>query len=181
MLITLTSLSGQQIARDYNRSVDFSSFRNYAWIENQEIPIYRAGVPENMRLGDDLEWDARIREAIDEILQKKKFRKVNRESADFLVSYIFVAKLDMDIQEYDSSVGADPRVPYGHWRPFYNTSSDVLIKREGPLTLDVVNPENNELFWRGTAVESVKEKDSVKKAMSKIEKAIKKTFDKFPP
>ena len=130
---------------------------------------------------DNAEWDKNIKKTVNEILNKKKFRMVAAEQADFLVSYILVAKLDMDVQEYDSSVGADPRTPYGHWRPFYNSSSDVLMKKEGTLTLDVVNPDNNELFWRGTAVESVKEKDSDKKAWQKIEKAIKKTLGKFPP
>jgi hypothetical protein len=181
LLFPFTNLFSQQIVRDYNHSVDFSSLKKYAWIEREEISIFNAGVPENMRHGDYAEWDRKIHEAVDKELQKKKFQKVPAESADFFVSYILVTKLDMDVQEYDSSVGSDPRVPYGHWRPFHNTSNDVLMKREGTLTLDMVNPENNELIWRGRAVESVKEKDSDKKAWKKIEGAIKKTLSKFPP
>ena len=174
-------LYGQQIIRDYNHSVDFSQFKTYAWLEKEEIPIFRAGIPADMQKGNDQEIDSKIREEVDKILQKKKFQKVAAGSADFLVSYILVTKLEMDVQEYDSSVGADPRVPYGHWRPFYSTSSDVLMRRQGTLTLDIINPESNELFWRGTAVESLKEKDSEKKALKKIEDVIKKTLGKFPP
>jgi len=123
------------------------------------------------------ELDKQIREGIDKELVKRGFQKTTSGEPDFLVSYLAVGELDLDVQEYDSGT-APPDVPYGHWRPFYQTGNDVTLIRKGTLSIDVIDPEPNRLIWRGKATETF---DKPKDLEKKLNKIVKKILKKFPP
>ena len=162
-----------QVIRDYDRTFDFQTLKKYAWLEQEKIPIFRA-VP--VTDSSDQEIDQLIRAKVDEQLQKKKFEKVSVEEADFLISYLLVGELDLESQSYDSNPTGN--IPYGHWRPFYQPGSDTVLLRKGTLTLDIVDREDKQLAWRGSASETITKDKQVK---GKIEKAIKDILKKFPP
>lgn len=169
-------LAAGDIIRDYDRSVDFSSLTTYSWLSQEKIPIFRAVKTEVPAEFTDVEADVFIKAKVDDQLKKKGFTKVDSETADFLVSYLAIGKLDLSATYYDAAFTG--RTQYGHWRPLYNSGSDSRLQRKGTLTLDILDPETNKLIWRGSATETF---DKPKDAFKKSEKAIKDMLKKFPP
>ncbi len=166
---------GQQVIIDFDRKQDFKPFKTYDWLVQEKIPIFQA-MPDSPDV-DIEQFDKQIREGIDKELGKKGFQRSISGEPDFLVSYIAICELDLDVQEYDSGTNS-PNVPYGHWRPFYQTSNDVALVRNGTLSIDVIAPESNKLVWRGKATETF---DKPKDLEKKLNKIVKKILKKFPP
>ena len=174
-VMTLSVLA-QDVIHDYDHSVDFSQYKTFDWVENEQIPI----VSDNPSLAEQFdlkEEDRKIRAQIEGHLEKKGYQKITEGEPDFLVSYYAVGRTDMDLSQRDS--GAQPaNVPYGHWRPFYTTSQDYRLKRKGTFTVDLVDRASNQLVWRGSATETYSKPEEGPK---KAKKAIDKMFKKFPP
>jgi hypothetical protein len=181
MLILGTAVLGGEVITDYDRQTDMSNFKTFAWLELEKYPIFRGGIPEERRKMSDEDLDKMIRSYVDIELTKKGFLKATDSEPDFLVSYYAVAKLQMEVQEYDSGSTAHPNLPYGHWRPFYESSSDTLLMSQGTLSLDIIDAEEDHLIWRASATDIFEQKDSNKKAQKKLRKIIKKILKKFPP
>ncbi len=172
-------LFAQTVTRDYDHSVDFSSLKKFGWIQRDTLPISRADSSEHDPAADAA-LNRLILDSLKSHLEKKGF-VLDEESPDFLVGYIGVSKYSLQSAEFglDAQGGPDPSYSsYGHWRPFYQTGSDSNLKREGTLMIDFVDPDTNKLMWRGTARDTV---NNPKKSPKKVENAIKKLINKFPP
>jgi hypothetical protein len=180
MVLAFTGLMAEVIV-DYDRKADLSQYKRFAWLKHEKIPVFRGAVPESSKKLSDEELDKMIRGYVDIELTKKGFLKATDSEPDFFVSYYAVAKLQLEVQEFDSGTSAHPNLPYGHWRPFYQSSSDRLLMSEGTLTLDVIDPAEDRLVWRGSATDIFEERDSVKKAQKKLRKIVQKILKKFPP
>lgn len=175
LLLGLPLVYGQQVIIDFDREFDFKSLMTYDWVTQDKLPIFQA-MPDAPDVNIE-ELDSRIRETIDQELSKRGFQRVAGGKPSFMVSYIAVGELDLDVQEYDSGT-APPNVPYGHWRPFYQTGNDVTLIRKGTLSIDVIDPEPNRLVWRGKATETFEKPKDLDKKLNKI---VKKILKKFPP
>jgi hypothetical protein len=88
-----------------------------------------------------------------------------------------VGELDLTVQEYDTS-GGGTDLPYGHWRPFYQTNNDTTLMRKGTITIDIVAPDPRKLVWRGKATDTF---DKPKDLEKKTDRIIKNILKKFPP
>lgn len=185
---------------DFNSTISFDSFTSYAWAAPNEH-----NDQSNAYIADDL-VDARIRTGVDEQLADKGFTKINDETAaDFLVNYSVLAEDRIDINTYNTyggySVGYGGYGGYGSYGAFgtygrypyqfYGVGTVSRIEtvqteieefRQGTLVLDIINPEDNKLMWRGTAearlsatVLSAQEKDEL------IDEVIVNVLRGYPP
>jgi hypothetical protein len=175
LLWSLSLAYGQQVIIDFDRKHDFRTLKTYEWVVQEKLPIFQA-MPDTPDV-DLEELDKQIRAGIDKELDKRGFQKSTSGKPDFLISYIAVGELDLDVREYDSGT-APPDVPYGHWRPFYQTGNDVTLIRKGTLSIDIIDPEPNRLVWRGKATETFEKPKDLEKKLNKI---VKKILKKFPP
>jgi len=175
-----TALMGEVIT-DYDRKADMSYFKTFEWQKHEKFPIFRGGIPEERQKVSDEDLDKMIQSYVDIELTKKGFLKATEGESDFIVSYYAVAKLQMEVQEFDTGMSANPNLPYGHWRPFYQSSSDTLLMSKGTLSIDIIDRAENHLVWRGSATDIFEEKDSSNKAQKKLRKIIEKILKKFPP
>jgi len=180
MVLAMVSMLGEVIT-DYDRKADMSHYKTFAWLEQEKLPIFRGGIPEEKRKMSDEDLDKMIRNYVDIELTKKGFLKATETEPDFLVSYYAVAKLQLEIQKYDSGATANPNLPYGHWRPFYESSSDSLLMSQGTLSIDIIEGSEKQLVWRASATDIFEDKDTNTKAQKKIRKIIQKILKKFPP
>lgn len=180
LAFALTGVSGEVIT-DYDRRADMSHYKTFGWLEQEKTPIFRGAIPEERQKLTDQELDQMIRSYVDIELTKKGFTKATETKPDFLVSYYAVAKLQLEVQEFDAGTSAHPDLPYGHWRPFYESSSDTLLMSKGTLSLDIIDRKEDHLVWRASATDIFQEKDSVKTAQKKLRKIIEKILKKFPP
>ena len=135
------------------------------------------GIERSMEILAKLEVMETRLTSIDKHLEKRGFQKVAVGEASFLVGYMAVGELDLTVQEYDTS-GGGTDLPYGHWRPFYQTSNDTTLMRKGTLTIDVVVPDPKKLVWRGKATDTFDKPGDLEK---KLDKIVKNILKKFPP
>ncbi len=181
VVAVMTTVLQAEVITDYDRSADMSHLKTFAWLEHEKLPIFRGGVPAERRKFSDEDLDKMIRSYVDIELTKKGFLKATEGKPDFFISYYAVAKLQVELQQFDAGTSAHPELPYGHWRPFYESSSDSLLMSKGTLSLDIIDSLEDHLVWRGSATDIFQEKDSVKKVQGKLRKVIEKILKKFPP
>ena len=181
LLVLTTTAVGGEVITDYDRKADMSHFRTFTWLDHDKIPVFRGAIPEDRKKISDQDLDKMIRSYAEIELTKKGFLKATEGGPDFLVSYYAVSKIQVEVQEFDSGASAQPNLPYGHWRPFYQSSSDTLLTSQGTLTLDIIDSAENHLVWRGSATDIFEEKDSVNKVKKQLRKIVQKILKKIPP
>ncbi|HSR53051.1 MAG TPA: DUF4136 domain-containing protein [Acidobacteriota bacterium] len=171
LALCITSLLAEKIRRDWNRDLDFQQFETFAWMEDIKLPFSPKRDPQ--------EIDRLIRGSVEAELQRHGMRKAeSADRADLNVKYFAFARAEMETQEVDEKAGMGPnRIPYGHWRPFGSTRIESNLRRQGTLIVDLVNPSNDQLVWRGTLEKSFKDGDEL---MKKLPKHVKKLFKNFP-
>lgn len=166
----LTGCSSVSVNRDYDTAVNFSTLKTFAW--------QHAGQPEtgDPRIDNDLN-DERIRAAVGATLAMKGFRPTERENADFLVAYF--VEHQRKLSSGSMSVGMG-RSSYGrHGGVGYSTG--VSEYDQAILTIDMLNPANEKMIWRGVGTRSTYEGSNPKKSTKIVNEAVSKILKKFPP
>ena len=173
--ISAAATFSEDVVRDYDRSFDFSQLKTYRWMDAEKRLIARAN-PQSATVMSDEELDETIRSAVDEELKKRGYSLTTEGSADFLTTYFAVGQMDLSGSFYDAAPSGN--LPYNHWRPFYEPTTDTRLNTKGELTIDIVNPQNNQLIWRGQASDTIKKSKDVAKIVKKV---TRKILSKFPP
>jgi hypothetical protein len=170
-LVALVSCSTVRVESDYNPQVDFSTLRSYAWMPDPP------DVSSNPLLHNSI-LDGRIRSAVDRTLAGKGIRQVEVSQADFLVNYY--VNLEQKIR-VDTVPTTSYGYGYGGW--YGGTASETRVQQyeEGTLILDVVDPEKDELLWRGSGSTRVSKKTSPEAREKKIDEIVSKLLESFPP
>jgi hypothetical protein len=153
-----------QVSTDYDRGVDFSAFKTWAWME---------GTP-----ALDPFAQQRIEEAIESKLAEKGLVKAQSGQADlFVVTHVSVStekQVDVSHMGYGGYYGW--RGWGGTWGSTYVNVREIPV---GTLVVDLVDAEKNELVWRGMASDTISDKP--KKREKRIRRAVSKMFHRFPP
>ncbi len=172
--------SSMEISYDYDSKVNFAGLKTYEWLKEPQKPTGDPRIDGNTILKN------RIHEAVDTALAGRGFRKVTSDP-DFLVAYHVSLDKRRSVQTLNSYYGYGPGWGYGYgaaYRPGYWAGAPetyVYEYEEGTLILDVVNPENKELIWRGSAQDEVHFKSTPEKDQTQLNEAVHKMLQKFPP
>ena len=177
LALFFSAVHAQKVTRDYDRSQDFSNLKTFGWVEYEKLPILRIDEPASEDVTDEA-LDQLMKELVKSALEKKGFQFVGDSNPDFRVGYLLQATLKLNETTFDANTYGTPNVPYGHWRPFYNSTADNRIWRAGSITVDVVSPQDQKLMWRGTARETFKKQTQARK---KLKGAVPKILKGFPP
>ncbi len=74
------------------------------------------------------------------------------------------------------------RYPYhGYFGPVVGTTQYVNEYLKGTLIVDIADPRENELIWRGWASQALDDDPSPEKVQMYINAAVRKILDEFPP
>lgn len=166
----LTGCSSISVSRDYDTTADFSGLKTFAW-QHAEQP--ETGDPQ---IDNDLN-DERIRRAIAENLAIKGFRPVDREGADVLVAYFVDHKRKLSSGSVSVGMG---RSSYGrHGGVGYSTG--VSEYDQAILTIDILNPADEKMIWRGVGSRSAYDGSSPAKATEIVNGSVSEILKKFPP
>jgi hypothetical protein len=89
-------------------------------------------------------------------------------------------KLDVDTIYRDYPRGGYERYGYrrGGWG---HTETRVREYDEGTLLIDVLQAGSGALLWRGSGVATVREESSPEKRTERINTAVNKILERFPP
>jgi hypothetical protein len=162
--------SGIRVDSDYDPSADFSQLRTWAWLPD-------AGKSGDPRLDNAL-LDSRIRAAVQSELEAKGYALATSGTPDFQVAYhvSVEGKLDVDTV-YHGGYGRA-----GHRRGGWGYGETrVRQYDEGTLLIDVLQPGSGALLWRGSGVATVREERTPEKRTKRINAAVKKILERFPP
>lgn len=155
LMLVAVNVFGQKVTTDSAPNVDWSKFKTYSWGE---------GTP-----AQDPLTAQRIVAGIDAALKSKGYSKVDSDG-DLLVMY-HVATDQQKSLNWNN---------FGGWGRFGGMGSakvDTVIV--GQLKVDLADSKAKQFLWRGTATDSVS--SDPKKTADKIQKALTKMFEKWPP
>ena len=151
----------QSVNYDYDRAVNFSKFRTYAWVRGTVLK-------------DDLNHK-RVVSAIDSQLLSKGLSRVDGErEADMLVAYHANFDENLQVTGFSSGYGL-PR--FGHVSGTATTQKIV----SGTLIVDLMDAQTKSIVWRGSAERELDPSAKPEKRDKNINKAAEKIFKQYPP
>ncbi len=173
LLLTIFSstVSAQKIKVAYDRSVDFSKFKTYAWAElgPARAPLLRVNI-----MG-----------AIDEELAAKGLVKVEK-AADLVVAYSgdVAGEQNQGIgaPSYPGYAGQPPAIDATMWtgQPGMGAGGMSVAYPKGTLIVELMDPNAGKIAWR--AVGSLKlDIEKKRDSLARINKMIASMLGQYPP
>jgi hypothetical protein len=162
VLLLPVSGSAQKVETDYDHSANFRQYHTYTW---------------GRVASSDPLFESRIRDAVDHALQAKEWRLMPEGAgADVTVTAVAMEKNKKEYTTFYDDLG--PGWRWHGWGTEMATTSveDVPV---GTLIVDLYDTSSKGLVWRGVARDTLSDKPE--KNTEKLEKAVNKMFDKFPP
>jgi hypothetical protein len=163
LLFVLASCSSVSVNSDYDKKVDFTQFKTYAFLKSG---IDKAEI-------SDLD-KKRILRSIDEAMTTKGFSK--SETPDMLISIFTKENQRVDVYNQNG-------FGWGwNWSPYWGMGigySTVSSSPEGTLYIDVLDAKTKELVWQGEGsgylTKNTDEKDA------RIKEFVDKILAQYPP
>jgi hypothetical protein len=179
LVLLLSACSGLKVTTDYDQNFNFTTLKTWSW--------KLATQPETgNKMIDNPLRDRRVRSSIDTVLKEKGMSSAE-SSADFLVSY----EIRIDTKQKTSSMrvgvgvgswgygsGRSGGVSIGGSAPVASTSTPYQV---GTLYIDVLNPANDELLWRGTGQATMDDSATPEEQNANMLEAVRKIMETFPP
>jgi hypothetical protein len=152
----------QKVARQHDRSADFSKFRTFKWVKID-------GAAQVNQL-----MDQNIRNAVNAQLEQKGFSPVAGDGpADLFVAYQATVDSQKELNWYSSG---------GHWRwgGGMGSASTTTIN-VGTLAVDFYDAAEHKMIWRGTVTKTLNPSGNPDKNYQNLQKAVAKLLKDFPP
>lgn len=178
IVLLLAACSDWQISSDYLPETDFSQLHTYRWYPQSTIDDR-----DRAYLGGDIA-DRRIRGIIDELLAARGYRLIDEGIPDFQVNYDVLTEDRQEIQTYNTYGGFAPGWGYGGhygYGGLASTTSEVVEYKQGQLFVDILEPGDDILIWRGTAEGRLAPKQSAEQREKQSRKILGKILANFPP
>lgn len=157
---------GQDVHYNYDRSVNFASYKTYQWVD-----IPGGAVPDQL-------IDRDIKRAVDEQLAQKGLIKVEKDP-DLYVGYQAVISLEKGVNLWGSSDNLGGWGPWGGgWRTVQGQTSTIPV---GILLVDLYDAKTKKMIWRGDGSKTIDLKKDPDKNYRNLEKAMAKLFRNYPP
>jgi hypothetical protein len=157
VLLVAAAAWAQDVKTDYDHHANFSQYRTYYW--------------QKIQTTDPL-WQSRIQDAVDRDLQSKGWQRVDN-GGDVALTAVGSARNEKEYQTFYDGMGG------WRWGGFGETTTQVENYPVGSLVLDMYDAHNKQLIWRGVSSDTLSDKPE--KNEEKLDKAVKKMFDHFPP
>jgi hypothetical protein len=159
----------QEIRYNFDSTADFSKFKTYKWITlKSEAPI-------------DKLTDDQIKASLDAGLARKGLTKVDSDTADLFIGYQTTEHIDEKLASFGPGWSAGPGWAAGGWFPSGTSSRKSSLIYKGELAVDMYDPANKHLIWRGVASESLDPHAQPEKRRKNLDKAVAKLMKDYPP
>lgn len=179
------------IETEYSKATNFQDFKYYRW-----HPATQTDSKNEESQVDEL-LDSNIRFMIDQQLANKGMIKNEQGPVDFLVSYSIASKSQVDVETQKVYEGYSQSFQFYNGFGYagrYHTGvamtmeatpvEEMMVDRyqEGTMTLDFIEPDNNQLIWRAIGDKRLPDEQYSPQERDKlINKTIGKLLAKFPP
>ncbi|TDD94408.1 DUF4136 domain-containing protein [Flavobacterium cellulosilyticum] len=164
LLFILNSCSSVNVFSDFDKNVDFSQYKTYAF--------HKSGI-DKVQISD---FDKkRILNAIDTELSKKGM--IKSENPDLLINFSTKEKERVDVNQFSFGMGYG--WGYG-WNPYlWGGQPIVSTSTEGTLFIDLIDARKKELIWQGEGVGYLTKSRNDKEA--RINEFVAKILSQYPP
>ncbi len=166
LLLILTSCSSVTVYSDYDKNVDFTPYKTYAF--------FKPGI-DKVEISD-LD-KRRILHAIDAEMQAKGFTK--SENPDLLVNIFTKSREQVNVNQFNAGWGYGWGWGWNPWMMYGGNQTSVSTSTEGTLYIDLIDAKKKEMIWQGegqgTLTRNIDKKDE------KIADFVKKILAQYPP
>jgi hypothetical protein len=170
VMMAASGAFGQDIRYNFDKDTDFSKFKTYKWVQIKGAQQV------------DTLTDKQIKDAIDTGLAQKGLTKVD-DNADLFVGYQTAIGTEKQFTSYNTDWGYG-----GGWygRGWYGpsggyTTGSTSTIYTGQLVLDMYDPPDHDLVWRGVASKTLDAKAKPDKRQKNLQKAVTKLLKNYPP
>lgn len=165
LLYFLVSCQAVHINSDYDKTIDFSKFKTYAF--------YKTGI-DKVEISD-LD-KKRILRSIDQEMTQKGFTK--SETPDLLINISTKEREQVNVNQFNAGFG------YGWgfgWNPMFwgGGMNNVSTFAEGTLLIDLIDSSKKELIWQGEGVGHLT-KNTDRKDQN-IKEFVSRILSQYPP
>lgn len=173
LALTVIGCSSMRIQSDFDPEAapNFGAYGTYAW-----LPHPQGG---DVRINNEL-TARRISGAVDRELAAKGYQKQDSGSPSFKIGYHAAVEGRMEAESMNTYYGYG----WGRWGGWGGMAVGTDYVREydeGMLILDIVDGKSGELVWRGTAEAEVDMMADPQQRQEKINTAVRKILERFPP
>ncbi len=168
VLFACSIAQAQKIKVEFDKNVDFSAFKTYAWD------------PTPQATGKPVLVEA-IKGAINQELAKRGLKQVAANPELYVAMYGGVDS-DMAVTYSDFYYGPYGIPPFGQsfvmWGMTPGTSNTAVVHK-GQLVVDLIDAGHKKLVWRGIATQNLSNQQM--KLLEQVNTAVEKLFAKYPP
>ena len=168
LVISLVACATVGARSDHERGTRFDQLQSFAWLPSQREESQQRAVWDNDLLA------RRVERAVRETLSARGYTETDADSADFLVTYTTDQKSRMQGSSFGFGFGRHSR----HSSVFMGQNLHLSERDESVLIIDIINPTNQHLLWRGWATRDVTSGEFPERALQRYVEGILK---KFPP
>jgi hypothetical protein len=162
--LILASCSSVRVYSDYDKGVEFSQFKSYAFHKNSIDKVEISDLDKK-----------RILRAIDQNLQSRGFTK--SDNPDFWVSIQTKEREQVDVNQ--ANLGWGWGWGWG-WNPWmWGGNTYVSSYTEGTLFIDFIDARKKELIWQGEGVGILTK--NTKDKEERITEFVTKILNQYPP
>jgi hypothetical protein len=166
LALLLGGCSTLRVETDYDPERDYTVLHTFAIVHSD-------------RPGDDTLTSNRIRKALLRHLEGKGWRAMAQEKADVLVRYRIGTRLKT---ESDTEYRYEGYYAYRYgYVPLMIPQTTVSTYEERMFIVDIVQPGNHALIWRGRAVDRMQRFDTPEDRSAYIDRTIGILLERFPP
>ena len=164
--LTLAACSGISTQSDYNPTYDFGTASTYNWMPGGSE-------------GDLQFYESTLFDAVDAEMTAKGLRKAPAGEADILFAYHTGRQTRQQYDTYGYGAG-------GWWGGYWGggmttTTTTVREYEEGTLILDIIDREQKQLVWRGSATKTLDASATPEERQQTLRQAVGKILGDFPP
>ena len=169
LLMAVCSVA-QDVRHNYAAGQDFSKYRTYKWVQIN-------GTDKLNQLAEQ-----QLQASVDAEMTRKGLTRTEDDSATLLIAYQAAIGQEKQFTSYSSDWG------YGAgWYGRYGgmtggmTTGETSTIHVGQVTLDMYDPAEKKLVWRGSASKTLDTRAKPEKQKKNLDKAVAKLLKQFPP
>ena len=173
LLLAASAALGQDVRYNFDKNADFSKFKTYKWVTLKD-----AAKPNDI-------VDKQIIAAVDAEFATKGLTRVEADTADLYVAYQAGVGQEKEFTSYSSDWGYGGGWYGGGWYGgmggMSTTTGQTSTIYVGQLAIDMYDPANHDLIWRGLGSKTINPEAKPEKQQKNLAKAVKKILKNYPP
>jgi hypothetical protein len=167
-LAAASAMAAQDVRYNFDKTQDFSRFKTYKWVHiNNGAKTLNSLVVKQ------------VMAAVDSQLAAKGLTKTDTDP-DLYVGYQAAIGQETQFSSYNTDWGYGPGWYRGGWYGG-NTYGETSTIHTGQLAIDMYDPKDHSLVWRGVVSKTLDEKAKPEKQEKNLNKAVAKLFKDYPP